>query len=332
MKTSGAPRVGVIADDVLSLHHVQALLGAAGYQVPLAITVDKVCEERVNSRPVDVWVVELQSTDAGGAAVDLLYDNTELPVLMGDGVPPVSNPEDHERWKRRLREKLREVAVASGDAEPAVSDNPFLTRAHEAAQNQHAATHVWVLAASMGGPDAVKEFLDNVSPDLPVAFVYAQHINDDFEQLLAKVLGRDNEFRLTVCETNHVLKDGQVTIIPTDHAVHFLPLGKVCVLESGWEPPFAPNLDQVIRSVAAQYKSNAGVIVFTGMSNDGAEGAINMREFGGEVWAQDPASCVCSSMPDSALATGTVSFTGTPTALAQSLMQRFSSQYVLDAS
>jgi len=332
MKNSGTPRVGVIADDVLNLHHVQALLAAAGYQVPLALTVDKVCEEKINSRPVDVWVVELQSTDAGGAAVDLLYDATEVPVLMGDGVPPVANQEDHERWKRRLREKLREVAVVADDAEATTSDNPFLARAHEAAHNQHTAAHVWVLAASMGGPHAVKEFLDNVSPNLPVAFVYAQHINDDFEQLLAKVLGRDNEFQLSVCDVNHVLKHGQVTIIPTDHAVHFLPLGKVCVLNTDWEPPFAPNLDQVIRSVAAQYKSNAGVIVFTGMSNDGADGAISMREFGGEVWAQDPLSCVCSSMPDSALATGTVSFTGTPKALAQALMQRFAKQYVLDAS
>lgn len=330
MKTSGAPRVGIIADDALSLHHVQALLGAAGYQIPLAITVDKVCEERVNSRPVDVWVVELQSTDAGGAAVDLLYDSTELPVLMGDGVPPVSDPEEHARWQRRLKEKLREVAVISDDAEPAVSDNPFLTRAHEAAHNQHSAEHVWVLAASMGGPDAVKEFLDNVSPDLPVAFVYAQHINDDFEKLLAKVLGRDNQLTMSVCETGHVLKHSQVTIIPTDHAVHFLPLGKVHHLAAAWEPPFAPNLDQVIRSVAAQYKTHAGVIIFTGMSNDGADGAVSMREHGGEVWVQEPLSCVCSSMPDSALATGTVSFTGTPKALAQALKQRFAKQYVLD--
>ncbi len=43
MKTSGAPRIGVIADDSLSLHHVQALLVAAGYQVPLVLTLDKVC-------------------------------------------------------------------------------------------------------------------------------------------------------------------------------------------------------------------------------------------------------------------------------------------------
>jgi chemosensory pili system protein ChpB (putative protein-glutamate methylesterase) len=332
MKTTAAPRVGVIADDMLSLHHVQALVGAAGYQVPLALTVDKVCEERIGSRPIDVWVVELQSTDAGDAAVDLIYSLADVPVLMGDGVPSVADPQEHERWKRRLREKLREVAVISEGAEVVAEDNPFLMRAHEAAQSQQTASHVWVLAASMGGPDAVKEFLDNLSPDLPVAFVYAQHINDDFEDLLAKVLGRDNSFRLSVCQHNHVLKHGQVSIVPTDRAVHFLPLGKVCILDAGWEPPFAPNLDQVIRSVAAQYKSNAGVIVFTGMSDDGAEGAISMRESGGEVWAQDPATCVCSSMPDAALATGTVSLTGSPRALAQALMQRFAREYVVGAS
>lgn len=323
MKTTGAPRVGVIADDSLSLHHVQALLVAAGYQVPIVLTPDKVCSEKLASRPVDVWVVELRSSDAGAAAVDLLYDSTEQPVLLGDGVPAVSDPEEHARWQRRLKEKLREVAVAGESAPESAGDNPFLVKAHEAASGQHTAKDVWVLAASMGGPDAVKEFLDHLVPDLPVAFVYAQHINDDCEELLAKVLGRDNELQMALCEFNHVLRHGQVTIVPTDHALHFLPLGKVHHLNDAWEAPFAPNLDQVIRSVAQQYKSNAGVIIFTGMSNDGAEGAQVMRQHGGEVWVQEPESCVCSSMPDCALATGSVSFTGTPRALALALSKRY---------
>ena len=318
------PRVGIIADDVLSLHHVQALLAEAGYPILLAITVDKVCEQRLQSRPVDVWVVELQSTDAGGAAVDLLYDNTEVLVLMGDGVPPVSDPEEHARWQRRLTEKLRDAGIVCGEEVLTEADNPFLTRAHEVAHDNHCATHVWVLAASMGGPDAVKEFLDNVSPDLPVAFVYAQHINDDFENLLAKVLGRNNQLKVSVCDdTNHVLRHGQVSIIPTDHAVQFLPMGKVYHTDKSWEPPFTPNLSQVIRSIAHQYKKHSGAIIFTGMSNDGIDGAVSMHEHGGEVWAQEPLSCVCSSMPEAALASGIVSITGTPKALANAIMQRF---------
>jgi len=330
MKTTGAPRVGVIADDALNLHHVQSLLVAAGYQVPLVLTLDKVCAEKLASRPVDVWVVELSSTDAGAAAVDLLYESTELPVLLSDGVPPVSQPEEHARWQRRLKEKLRDVAVVVDGAVESTSDNPFLVKAQEAASGQSTAKDVWVLAASMGGPDAVKEFLDHLESDLPVALVYAQHINDDCEELLAKVLGRDNNWQMCLCETNHVLRHGQVTIVPTDHALHFLPLGKVHHLNDTWDAPFAPNLDQVIRSVAQQYKSNAGAIIFTGMCNDGASGAKSMRQYGGEIWAQEPESCVCSSMPDSALATGAVSFTGTPRALAMALSKRYARHRVLE--
>jgi hypothetical protein len=37
-------------------------------------------------------------------------------------------------------------------------------------------------------------------------------------------------------------------------------------------------------------------------------------------------------MPDAALATGTVSLTGSPRALAQALMQRFAREYVVGAS
>ena len=46
-----------------------------------------------------------------------------------------------------------------------------------------------------------------------------------------------------------------------------------------------------------------------------------MKQRGGPVWAQDAASCACSSQPDSVRDTGCVSYSGTPEKLALALVE-----------
>ncbi len=330
MTAVNAPRIGIIADDALSLHLLQSVLMAAGYRVMVSLVAGQVDEERLSKQTVDIWVVEL-AVEAD-EVIDLLYDLSTVPILMGDGVPDQTDAEEYNRWQRRGKKKLKQMVEADlidiGDDQ----GNPIIQQAQALAKDSHSAMHVWVLGASMGGPAAVKSFLDSLPVNLPVAFVYAQHIDDDNETLLANVLGRHNRLRLKPCGEEHSLSHGQVTIVPTDHVVKFLPMGKVEHLTNPWQGHFSPCIDQVISDVARLYKENSGVIIFSGMSDDGAKGVQVMRENGGVVWAQEPDSCVCSSMPDAALATACVALTGTPAAMAQALMKKFANEYIMTSS
>ncbi len=323
------PRIGIIADSDLNLHLLQSTLHTAGYKIVTATDVDRLDKDYLAKHQVDVWIVELEKELDNDAVFDLLYDIETVPILMGDGVPPQTEPEAHRRWQVRLKEKLARVECAGlvGSVDDEV--NPIIQQAHRVASGDDAPTHVWVLAASMGGPEAVKVFLDALPVNMPVAFVYAQHIDDDCDDLLVQVMGRNNSLRMSTCMQGHALRHGQVTIVPTDHMIRLMPLGKIHNLPDIWDGPFSPCIDRVIVEVATLYKQYSGTIVFSGMSNDGAAGANAMKELGGTVWAQSPASCICSSMPDSALATGSVSFTGTPEELAQALMEKYASEYVL---
>ena len=47
---------------------------------------------------------------------------------------------------------------------------------------------VWVLVASMGGPEAVNNFLKVLPPDLQLAMVYGQHIEENFDGFLAEAI------------------------------------------------------------------------------------------------------------------------------------------------
>lgn len=53
------------------------------------------------------------------------------------------------------------------------------------------------------------------------------------------------------------------------------------------------------------------------MAHDAIEGAKHLSAKGGKVWAQDPDTCVISSMVDGAREAGVVAFMGSPAELAQ---------------
>jgi chemotaxis response regulator CheB len=59
------------------------------------------------------------------------------------------------------------------------------------------------------------------------------------------------------------------------------------------------------------------------MAGDAIEGAVYLTSQGGEVWAQDPASCVVSSMVDGARARGVVEYIGSPRDLAERCVAQY---------
>jgi two-component system chemotaxis response regulator CheB/chemosensory pili system protein ChpB (putative protein-glutamate methylesterase) len=57
------------------------------------------------------------------------------------------------------------------------------------------------------------------------------------------------------------------------------------------------------------------------MASDAVEGCKYLHARGGQIWVQDPNTCVISSMIDGAQAAGIVSFVGSPEALAQKVLK-----------
>jgi two-component system, chemotaxis family, protein-glutamate methylesterase/glutaminase len=58
-----------------------------------------------------------------------------------------------------------------------------------------------------------------------------------------------------------------------------------------------PAVDVLFRSVAGVYKPHALAVVMTGMGQDGLRGCEHIREFGGQILAQDQATSVVWGMP-----------------------------------
>lgn len=182
-----------------------------------------------------------------------------------------------------------------------------------------AAVNIWVLGASLGGPQAVRQFLAAVKEDLPVAFVLAQHIGANHISLLAEQLNRVTPFTVLAGRAGHLIKHHEVILTPADKDIRITDDGYLSLIPADENAIYSPSIDNVMDAVASHYGNMAGTIVFSGMGDDGARGCESMASYGGIVWAQDVDSCVISSMPDQARKTNTVTFSANPQALAERL-------------
>ena len=180
-----------------------------------------------------------------------------------------------------------------------------------------------MLGASLGGPEALKRFLSEIPADLPVAFIIAQHLGEKFVSLLAEQLDRYTEFNVFVPDNGHVVRHHEVLVTPTDVHIDINPIGAVELKEINESIKYTPSINHAIFHIAKRYKSNAGAIIFSGMCDDGVEGCEKLVANGGQVWVQDPESCVISAMSESVSKSVPVKFTGTPETLAQQLISLY---------
>jgi chemosensory pili system protein ChpB (putative protein-glutamate methylesterase) len=296
---------------------LKAVLNRGGYQ--LIISMDSKALARYfegnESAPkileIDAWLVDLDDGDIQ-VSLDLLIEHSELPLLVNDEVPPIHDITEHELWQRRLLEKLEVVAIS----QCGIDDDNKIT---EAVMYSSAANKVWVLVASLGGPEAIKRFFSQLPPQLPIAMVYGQHIEKNFDSGLVAAMSANHSYPMSLVRGEKILRPGEVAVVPVDYQLRFLPHGRVVATRSSWSGSYQPTFDQVIADLARVYRENLGVIVFSGMCNDGEIGCRVAKACGAHVWAQTPDSCLSPDMPNAAIATGCVSYQGSPEQLAMRL-------------
>ncbi|EKF72945.1 protein-glutamate methylesterase [Alcanivorax hongdengensis A-11-3] len=325
---AGPGRVGVIADDTLQGHLLATAIRGQGYPVVVSTDPESLEDRWLEEGALDLWVVDLSSEDRWQSFLDHLLEDAAAPILFCDGQAPARTADHYPKWERRLVTKLvgyigKPQVKVRLDSLPARSAPVIPTpREFKAIRPADRPQRVWVLGASLGGPAAVKQFLDCLPANLPVAFILAQHIDAGFLDTLCGVLSRDNPLTCRVGYDGEVLRHGELLIAPVDYAVSFRHDGRVQTTGQAWEGPYAPSIDQVLQHAGEGFGRACGAILFSGMGNDGAIAAPRLAAMGCPVWAQTADTCAVSSQPDSVRETGCVSYSGSPEQLALQLVER----------
>ncbi len=317
-------RVAILAASAEHAGHLRALLKTAGLRVVHSGGLDAASLQAVEGLSADVLLVDLsEEIESEIELIDGLLEHSRLPIMFNDGSP--GGGRANSQWAARLAQKLIDMVHTTtppvqdsveGAASPAVT-------AGESCRPTGAAENVWVLGASLGGPQAVRDFLAALDADLPVAFVLAQHIGVNHVQLLAEQLNRASAFRVLPAKLGHVLRHGEVILAPADRHLQLTEDGYVALSAMPANAVYSPSIDHVMAAVAERYGNRVGAIIFSGMGDDGAAGCLAVARHGGIVWAQDVKSCVISSMPDQARKTHTVTYSASPADIARHLRDYF---------
>ncbi|MEE9492158.1 MAG: chemotaxis protein CheB [Gammaproteobacteria bacterium] len=158
---------------------------------------------------------------------------------------------------------------------------------------------VLILCAAEGGAVMLKRFFQALPENLPLAYVLLMPMAQEFYEAFSRRLAATVE----TLQSSHLA------------AIDRLESGQCLVLTT-----VAKSSVQVVQSLAGACH-RPGIIVFSGIG-DNASVCQHVSRQGGLVMAQTGESAVAAEMPDSARATNTVEFSGTPEMLAVELFRR----------
>lgn len=160
---------------------------------------------------------------------------------------------------------------------------------------------VIALGSSRGGLNALRTILAELPEAFPAPLLIAQHRSADGATRLVELLQLHSRLRVVEPDDKDPIAPGHAYVAPADY--HMLA-------EPGWialstEPPISfarPSIDALFESVAHSYGSGAVAVVLTSSNHDGVDGALAVRDAGGSVLVEDPASAESPVLPSAVIA------------------------------
>jgi chemotaxis methyl-accepting protein methylase len=165
------------------------------------------------------------------------------------------------------------------------------------------------IGASAGGLEALEQFLRQVPENSGLAFVIVQHLDPTHIGIMPELLQRTTTMEVFQVKDRMKVRPDCVYVIPPNTDMSILH-GVLHLFE-----PMAPRglrlpIDFFLRSLAEDRKERSIGVILSGMGSDGTMGLRAIKEKGGVVLVQDPASAKFDSMPRSAINAGLADLVG----------------------
>jgi two-component system chemotaxis response regulator CheB len=219
-------------------------------------------------------------------------------------------------YRRDLVDKIRQLgrrarsagAPASARAATAPRPSPVRAAATSPLGARHPRPEALVIAASTGGPPALRRLFDQLGGDWRTPILIAQHMPAEFTRTLARLIDQVTPFEAREAVAGEAVKPGVIYVAPGAYhlTVRRGATGQV-VTALDQEPPInwcRPSADPLLASAAEVWGAGAVGLVLTGMGHDGRDGAAVLAAKGGRIIAQDEASSVVWGMPGAVVEAG----------------------------
>lgn len=170
---------------------------------------------------------------------------------------------------------------------------------------------VVIIGGSTGSPEVVEQLVRALPATLACAVLVAVHLPASFLNSFVKRLARASALPVIAAGAGTQLTPGCILVAPG--GCNLVVRSALHTPWQCWQTDFStesspfgdePSIDILMRSAAHTVGNNVLGVILTGMGRDGTLGAQAIRQHGGTVLAQDEASSVLFSMPNSVIQAG----------------------------
>src|SRR5262249_57973721 len=154
-----------------------------------------------------------------------------------------------------------------------------------------------VIGASAGGIEALSTVLGTLPADCTVPSGVAQHLDPRQPSHLAEILAQPSTLPVRTVTDREPLAPGVVFVVPADRHVEITD-GHLRLLDDTRSRP-KPSINLLFSSAARAFGERLIAVILTGTGSDGADGAREVKAYGGTVIVENPETAAYPSMPAS---------------------------------
>jgi two-component system chemotaxis response regulator CheB len=191
------------------------------------------------------------------------------------------------------------------------------------------------IGASTGGIHALNVMLRALPPHFDLPILITQHLPASFIPVFARQIEMACARPAVIAEEGTEIRRGEVAIATGHGHMIVRRVANRLVAGISTEPARSgclPSVDPMLASAAQACGGRVLAVMLSGMGRDGVEGAAELVELGGAVFAQDAQSSAVWGMPGAVSKAGLASYIAPPAALAAAIAAAIAAQTNRDAT
>ena len=162
------------------------------------------------------------------------------------------------------------------------------------------------IGGSAGSMEALISIFSALPKDFKLPIITVCHVHPRDEGGLVEVFSRHVDFRVREVEDKEKVCSGIIYFAPANYHL-LLESERTFALSVDEKVNYSrPSIDVFFDSAAMALGDGLIGILLTGANNDGATGIKSIKKYGGLTIAQNPEEAVHPTMPQAAIATGSV--------------------------
>ncbi|MFN2449034.1 MAG: CheR family methyltransferase [Candidatus Baltobacteraceae bacterium] len=161
---------------------------------------------------------------------------------------------------------------------------------------QAAEQSVFIIGASAGGIDALERLTAALPADFAAPIVIAQHLDPAHPSRLQQILKSLTPLNVVQIAGTANLEKATIYVVPSGHHVEIAD-GSVALSSKMRRARPQPSIDLLMQTAAESYGERVIGVILSGTGTDGVAGVRAVKEAGGTVVVQDPATAAYPALP-----------------------------------